>query len=84
MWRPAGRTESFLCLTDCDGLLLFRLVLWEGSKSSVPGVYDPVPGNSDKWLLIRYRYQGVQHQTFCHDEDAVKLPKTSHRITEPS
>ena len=84
MWRPAGRTDSCLCLTDCDGLLLFRLVLWEGSKSSVPGVYDPVPGNSDKWLLIRYRYQGVQHQTFCHDEDAVKLPKTSHRITEPS
>lgn len=59
-----------------------RLVLWEGSKSSLPGVYDPVPGDSDKWILIRYSYQGVPHQMFCHDMDALKLPKTSHRVTE--
>ena len=83
MWRLDGRTEN-VCDHQSDRMLVFRLVLWEGSKSSVPGVYDPVPGNSDKWLLIRYRYQGVQHQMFCHDEDAVKLPKTSHRVTEPS
>ena len=61
-----------------------RLVLWEGSKSSLPGVYDPVPGESDKWILIRYSYQGVKHQVFCHDNDAVKLPKTSHRVSDQS
>ena len=82
MWSQDGRNTKLVAVSD--RLLVFRLVLWEGSKSSVPGVYDPVPGNPEKWLLIRYRYQGVKHQIFCHDEEAVKLPKTSHRITEPS
>ena len=58
-----------------------RLVMWEGSKSALPGVWDPCPGE-DKWLLIRYTYQGTRHQIFCQDNDAVKLPKTAHRIIE--
>ena len=61
-----------------------RLVLWEGSKSSLPGVYDPLPGEAEKWLLVRYSYQGVKHQLLCHDMDAVKLPKTSHRVQDQS
>ena len=58
-----------------------RLVLWEGSKSSLPGVWDPCPGE-DKWLLIRYTYQGTRHQLFCQENDAVKLPKTAHRLID--
>lgn len=61
-----------------------RLVLWEGSKSSLPGVWDPVPGDSEKWLVVRYSYQGNRHQLLCHDLDAVKLPKTSHRVSDQS
>jgi len=56
-----------------------RLLLWEGDKSSLPGVWDPCPGE-EKWLLIRYTYQGTKHQLFCPENDAVKLPKTSHRF----
>jgi len=58
-----------------------RLVLWEGPKSSLPGVWDPCPGE-DKWLLIRYLYQGARHQIFCQENEAIKLPKTAHRIPQ--
>ena len=58
-----------------------RLILWEGTKSSLPGVWDPCPGE-DKWLLIRYTFQGTRHQLFCPENEAVKLPKTAHRISD--
>jgi len=58
-----------------------RLVLWEGPKSSLPGVWDPCPGE-DKWILIRYTFQGLRHQVFCPENEAVKLPKTAHRIQD--
>jgi len=56
-----------------------RLVLWEGQKSCLPGVWDPAPGE-EKQLLIRYTFQGHKHQLFCPEEEAVKLPKTAHRL----
>jgi len=56
-----------------------KLQLWDGSKSSLPGVWDPCPGE-DKWILINYLYQNVKHQSFTPDDEAVKLPKTSHRV----
>jgi len=58
-----------------------RLVLWEGPKSSLPGVWDPCPGE-EKWVLIRYSYQGARHQIFCPENEAIKLPKTAHRIPQ--
>jgi len=58
-----------------------RLALWEGAKSSLPGVWDPCPGE-DKWLLIRYTFQGVRHQLFCQEKEAVKLPRTAHRMSD--
>jgi len=58
-----------------------RLVLWEGPKSSLPGVWDPCPGE-DKWILIRYTYQGARHQLFCPENEAIKLPKTGHRVSD--
>ena len=57
-----------------------RLILWEGSKSSLPGVWDPCPGDPDKWILIQYSYKGLSHQLFTVEEEAIKLPKTSHKL----
>ena len=58
-----------------------RLVLWDGAKCSLPGVWDPCPGDHDKWILVRYTYKNVTHQLFCPENEAIKLPKTSHKIT---
>ena len=57
-----------------------RLVLWEGSKSGLPGVWDPCPGDPDKWILVKYFFKGASHQLLCHEVDAIKLPKTSHKL----
>eukprot|EP00088_Acartia_fossae_P053707 TRINITY_DN6127_c0_g1_i4.p1 TRINITY_DN6127_c0_g1~~TRINITY_DN6127_c0_g1_i4.p1 ORF type:complete len:594 (+),score=122.49 TRINITY_DN6127_c0_g1_i4:48-1829(+) len=57
-----------------------RLILWEGSKANLPGVWDPAPGE-EKFILIRYKYQKSMHQFFCAEEEAIKLPKNSHRIS---
>ena len=58
-----------------------RLVLWEGSKCSLPGVWDPCPGDPDKWILVKYSYKGSDHQLFCQESEAIKLPKTSHKLS---
>jgi len=68
-------TKAFQCCVEDS-----RLVLWEGVKSSLPGVWDPCP-DEDKWILINYVYQNVRHQLLCPEVEAVKLPKTSHRIS---
>ena len=78
MWRIQG----WLLNERLSSTIIFsRLVLWEGSKSSLPGVWDPCPGEPDKWLLVQYTYKGAQHQLLCPDLEAVKLPKTSHKIS---
>jgi len=56
-----------------------RLILWEGTKSSLSGVWDPTP-EEDKWILIQYTYQNIRHQVLCPETDTIKLPKTSHRL----
>lgn len=57
-----------------------RLILWEGSKSNLPGVWDPMPGE-EKYLLIQYTYQHTSHQMFCPENEAIKLPKNAHRVS---
>ncbi|XP_023330820.1 dnaJ homolog subfamily C member 11 isoform X2 [Eurytemora carolleeae] len=57
-----------------------RLILWEGSKCNLPGVWDPAP-EDDKYILIKYLYQNSVHQVFCPETGSIKLPKTAHRIS---
>jgi DnaJ family protein C protein 11 len=63
-------TKSVQCSVEHS-----NLVLCEGSKSSLPGVWDPCLGE-DKLLLIHYTNQVTRHQIFCPDNVAV-LPKTA-------
>ena len=37
------------------------IVLQEGSKSNLPGVWDPVPGE-EKHILIKYTFMNHSHQ----------------------
>jgi len=57
-----------------------RLILWEGGKDSLPGVWDPVPGEV-KYILIKYKYQNTLHQVFQPEQEEIRLPKNSHRIS---
>jgi len=56
-----------------------RLILWEGTKSNLPGVWDPTPGE-DKFILIKYTYQHNTHQVFVPETETIKLPKNGHRV----
>ena len=59
-----------------------RLVLWDGAKCSLRGVWDPCPGDNEEWILrsilVRYTSKNVSHMLFCHENEPIKLPKTSH------
>jgi len=69
-------TKAIQCIVETS-----RLVLWEGSKSSLPGVWDPCPGDSDKRILVNYTYKGAAHQLLSLEEEPIKLPKTSHKLS---
>ena len=69
-------TKAVQCIVESS-----RLVLWEGSKSSLPGVWDPCPGDSDKRILVNYTYKGATHQLISLEEEPIKLPKTSHKLS---
>ena len=69
-------TKAVQCIVESS-----RLVLWEGSKSSLPGVWDPCPEDSDKRILVNYTYKGAAHQLLSHEEESIKLPKTSHKLS---
>jgi len=56
------------------------LVLWEGSKSNLPGVWDPTPGE-EKYILIKYTFMNHNHQIFCPENEVIKLPKNGHRVS---
>lgn len=58
-----------------------KLTLYEGSKAELAGFFNPTPHlEEDKHLLVRYLYQGSTHQVMVADEEAVKLPKSSHKV----
>ncbi|XP_064156550.1 dnaJ homolog subfamily C member 11-like [Anguilla rostrata] len=56
-----------------------KLILTEASKSGLPGFYDPCVGE-EKSLKVLYQFRGVMHQVLSRDNEALRIPKQSHRI----
>ncbi|XP_056398314.1 dnaJ homolog subfamily C member 11 isoform X2 [Hyla sarda] len=56
-----------------------KLILTEASKAGLPGFYDPCIGE-DKSLKILYQFRGVMHQVMSGDNEALRIPKQSHKI----
>ncbi|KAG8568614.1 hypothetical protein GDO81_014075 [Engystomops pustulosus] len=56
-----------------------KLILTEASKAGLPGFYDPCIGE-DKSLKILYQFRGVLHQVMSGDNEALRIPKQSHKI----
>ena len=67
--------------------IIYRLTLFDGSKCDLAGFYDPLPtasgGDDDddlRRLLVRYCYQGAVHEVCIDDEEALRIPRTAHRL----
>uniref|UniRef100_A0A8C7ZBG6 DnaJ homolog subfamily C member 11 n=1 Tax=Oryzias sinensis TaxID=183150 RepID=A0A8C7ZBG6_9TELE len=60
-----------------------KLILTEASKVGLPGFYDPCVGE-DKSLKLLYQFRGVMHQVISADNEALRIPKQSHRIESES
>ncbi|KAI5768121.1 DNAJC11 [Gulo gulo luscus] len=56
-----------------------KLILTEASKAGLPGFYDPCVGE-EKSLKVLYQFRGVLHQVMALDNEALRIPKQSHRI----
>ncbi|KAK7082714.1 DnaJ (Hsp40), subfamily C, member 11 [Halocaridina rubra] len=56
-----------------------KLILQESSKCSLPGFYDPCPGE-DKSLRVRYLFHAVTHEVMISDTESLRIPKQSHRM----
>ncbi|XP_050737398.1 dnaJ homolog subfamily C member 11-like [Eriocheir sinensis] len=56
-----------------------KLILQEASKCSLPGFYDPCPGE-DKNLRVRYLFHAVTHEVTIADTESLRIPKQSHRL----
>ncbi|KAK3881827.1 hypothetical protein Pcinc_013759 [Petrolisthes cinctipes] len=56
-----------------------RLILQDSSKCSLPGLYDPCPGE-EKTLRVRYLFHAVTHEVTIKDNESLRIPKQSHRL----
>lgn len=56
-----------------------KLILQDSSKCSLPGFYDPCPGE-EKSLRVRYLFHAVTHEVTISDTDSLRIPKQSHRL----
>ncbi|KAG7166506.1 dnaJ homolog subfamily C member 11-like [Homarus americanus] len=56
-----------------------KLILQESSKCSLPGFYDPCPGE-EKNLRVRYLFHAVTHEVTIRDNESLRIPKQSHRL----
>ncbi|XP_042863915.1 dnaJ homolog subfamily C member 11-like isoform X2 [Penaeus japonicus] len=54
-----------------------KLILQESSKCSLPGFYDPCPGE-DKNLRVRYLFHAVTHEVTIKDTESLRIPKQYH------
>ncbi|XP_060518875.1 dnaJ homolog subfamily C member 11 isoform X2 [Cylas formicarius] len=57
-----------------------KLVIHENCKSELPGFFDPALGEP-KQLHVVYNYHDQAHEVTVKDDEPLRLPKTSHRIT---
>ncbi|XP_050360997.1 dnaJ homolog subfamily C member 11 [Nymphalis io] len=71
-------TIPLQCLTKDS-----RLELLEASKYELPGFYDPCAGD-EKHLTIQYMFHNNLHCCTVEDNQAVILPRNSHRIKNRS
>ncbi|XP_031344930.1 dnaJ homolog subfamily C member 11-like [Photinus pyralis] len=55
-----------------------KLVLYEQSKSQLPGFFDPAVGE-DKFLYVSYTYRSQPYEVTAGDTELLRLPKSSHR-----
>lgn len=55
-----------------------KLVLYEQSKSQLPGFFDPAVGE-DKFLYVSYTYRSQPYEATAGDTELLRLPKSSHR-----
>ncbi|CAG9771903.1 unnamed protein product [Ceutorhynchus assimilis] len=55
-----------------------KLVIYENSKSDLPGFFDPVLGE-DKVLQVIYNYHDQPYEVTIKDKETLRLPKTAHR-----
>ena len=56
-----------------------KLILFEGSKGSLAGFYDPC-SDDDKNLVVHYLYQGKHHQVVIRDEEPLRCPRLGHQL----
>ncbi|XP_066901792.1 dnaJ homolog subfamily C member 11 isoform X1 [Halyomorpha halys] len=56
-----------------------KLVIYESTKSQLPGFYDPCVGE-DKFLYIQYLFHSQLHQTTIQDNEPLRIPRQSHRV----
>lgn len=60
-----------------------KLILYEPSKCHLPGFYDPCVGE-DKQLWVQYLFHNNVHEVTVKDSETLRIPKTSHRVNNPS
>ncbi|XP_071449157.1 dnaJ homolog subfamily C member 11 [Hetaerina americana] len=56
-----------------------KLILYESTKSQLPGFYDPCVGE-EKSLSVQYLFHGHLHECVVQDNDPLRIPKQSHRV----
>jgi len=57
-----------------------KLLLTNASKYQLSGFYDPCMGE-DKYLKIVYEFRDAVHEAIYEDNEPVRIPKQSHRIS---
>ncbi|XP_017794016.1 PREDICTED: dnaJ homolog subfamily C member 11 [Habropoda laboriosa] len=56
-----------------------KLILYDASKSELPGFYDPCVGE-EKQLLIQYLFRNQTHECIVKDNAPIRIPLPSHRV----
>jgi len=57
-----------------------KLLVTDATKSQLSGFYDPCIGE-EKVLKIKYEFRDALHEVTYKDDEAIRMPKQSHRIS---